>query len=159
MQHKIKARRLLRGWMSIVFVSLLVTHPSWSLPAQASPSVQENAPANDPPARVARISYLKGFRSCGPARINGAKQYSLYIQVLRAQGQKRPAMSEHPGARLNRHNSKTCELEDRSARRTTGNSRRMGRRLFQRDQLRFQQDRDCLRGNPGKDRGSNRGVG
>jgi hypothetical protein len=46
--------------MSIVFVSLLVTHPSWSLPAQASPSVQENAPANDPPARVARISYLKG---------------------------------------------------------------------------------------------------
>ena len=147
--------------MSIVFVSLLVTHPSWSLPAQASPSVQENAPANDPPARVARISYLKGrvsFLRAGLDQLSEAV-LAVYIKYYEHKGKSVPLCLSIRGARSNRHNSKTCELEDRSARRTTGDSRRMGRRLFQRDQLRFQQDRDCLRGNPGKDRGSNRGVG
>jgi hypothetical protein len=144
-----------------VFVSLLVTHPSWSLPAQASPSVQENAPANDPPARVARISYLKGrvsFLRCRPGSMERSSTRCIY-KYYEHKGKSVPLCLSIRGARSNRHNSKTCELEDRSARRTTGNSRRMGRRLFQRDQLRFQQDRDCLRGNPGKDRGSNRGVG
>ena len=59
MQHKIKSQRL-RGWRLVVFVSLLLARPSWCLPAQASPSSQENVPASDPPARVARISQLKG---------------------------------------------------------------------------------------------------
>jgi hypothetical protein len=60
MQHKIKSRRLLPGWMFVVCVSMLLARPSWSLPAQVSPSSQDNTPADDPPARVARISYLKG---------------------------------------------------------------------------------------------------
>src|SRR5207245_1370781 len=59
MQHKIKSQRL-RGWRLVVFVSLLLARPSWCLPAQASPSSHENVPASDPPARVARISQLKG---------------------------------------------------------------------------------------------------
>jgi hypothetical protein len=59
-QHKLKSRRAICAWILLALVSSLLTQPSLADSAQANPSPEENAPTNDPPARVARISYLKG---------------------------------------------------------------------------------------------------
>src|SRR5438132_13218762 len=59
MQYKIKPRRLLSAWILALLVSLLLARPSFAQLSQANAD-QKSAPTNDPPARVARISYLKG---------------------------------------------------------------------------------------------------
>jgi hypothetical protein len=59
-QHKLKSRRGFCAWILVALVSSLLTQPSLANSAQANPSSEGNAPTNDPPARVARISDLKG---------------------------------------------------------------------------------------------------
>jgi len=76
MQHKIKSRRLLSAWILALLVSPLLARPSLAQLSQAN-AAQKKTPADNPPSRVARVSYLKGSVSFLRAGLDQWSQAAL----------------------------------------------------------------------------------